>query len=253
MADIIQIHRGSSSAWTSNNPTLAQGELGYEFSTNNFKLGDGSTPWNSLQYLFQPSAMRFNNFTATNNPDQNNDSSEGYSTGSQWLNNTSGMFWVCVDSTSGSAEWRIVSNIVDWNCEKMTDTITITSTSFVDVDDMELDTNDLGLDSDEGAGYMIWFSASVEHSSSFSGRIACRLLLDGVEIDGTIRQFSTIGANQKYVISTMGLAGCSATGLTSGQTISVQWRTNTGTATMTERTLMMQGSPRLSIAEFINA
>jgi len=46
----IQIRRGTASQWTSANPTLASGEFGYETDTGKFKLGDGSTAWNSLGY-----------------------------------------------------------------------------------------------------------------------------------------------------------------------------------------------------------
>ena len=46
----IQIRRGTAAQWTSANPTLASGEFGYETDTGKFKLGDGSTAWNSLGY-----------------------------------------------------------------------------------------------------------------------------------------------------------------------------------------------------------
>jgi hypothetical protein len=46
----IQIRRGTASQWTSANPTLAAGEFGYESDTNKFKIGTGSTAWNSLGY-----------------------------------------------------------------------------------------------------------------------------------------------------------------------------------------------------------
>lgn len=46
----IQIRRGTAAQWTSANPTLASAEFGYETDTGKFKLGDGSTAWNSLGY-----------------------------------------------------------------------------------------------------------------------------------------------------------------------------------------------------------
>jgi len=46
----IQIRRGTAAQWTSANPTLASGEFGYETDTGKFKIGDGSTAWNSLSY-----------------------------------------------------------------------------------------------------------------------------------------------------------------------------------------------------------
>jgi hypothetical protein len=50
MAIQIQFRRGTASEWTSANPTLAVGEMGIETDTNYFKIGDGSTAWNSLAY-----------------------------------------------------------------------------------------------------------------------------------------------------------------------------------------------------------
>lgn len=47
----IQIRRGTQSAWTTSNPILAQGELGYEIDNHGIKVGDGSTAWNSLSYF----------------------------------------------------------------------------------------------------------------------------------------------------------------------------------------------------------
>jgi hypothetical protein len=55
MANKIQFRRDTASNWTSANPTLSQGELGFETDTNKFKVGTGSTAWNSLSYTFNPS------------------------------------------------------------------------------------------------------------------------------------------------------------------------------------------------------
>lgn len=47
----IQLRRGTASSWTSTNPTLAAGEIGFETDTGKFKIGkDGLTAWNSLPY-----------------------------------------------------------------------------------------------------------------------------------------------------------------------------------------------------------
>lgn len=46
----IQFRRGTAAQWTSANPTLAQGEMGMETDTYKFKIGNGSTAWNSLTY-----------------------------------------------------------------------------------------------------------------------------------------------------------------------------------------------------------
>jgi hypothetical protein len=45
------VHRRDTAAnWTSTNPTLANGEIGFETDTLKFKVGNGSTAWTSLKY-----------------------------------------------------------------------------------------------------------------------------------------------------------------------------------------------------------
>lgn len=46
----MQQRRDTAAGWTSANPTLLNGELGFETDTYKYKLGDGSTAWNSLAY-----------------------------------------------------------------------------------------------------------------------------------------------------------------------------------------------------------
>lgn len=50
MAIEIQFRRGTVSEWEVANPILAQGELGLEYDTGQFKIGDGILHWNDLQY-----------------------------------------------------------------------------------------------------------------------------------------------------------------------------------------------------------
>lgn len=46
----FQFRRGLASEWASVNPVLAEGEMGIETDTDLFKIGDGTTTWNSLPY-----------------------------------------------------------------------------------------------------------------------------------------------------------------------------------------------------------
>ena len=46
----IQQKRGTSTAWTAENPKLLAGELGLETDTGRFKFGDGTHGWNELDY-----------------------------------------------------------------------------------------------------------------------------------------------------------------------------------------------------------
>ena len=47
---ILRHRRDTAANWTSNNPVLEAGQLGYETDTLKFKLGDGTTAWSSLSY-----------------------------------------------------------------------------------------------------------------------------------------------------------------------------------------------------------
>jgi hypothetical protein len=46
----IKVRRDTAANWTSNNPTLAAGEIGFETDTGRFKIGNGSTAWTSRTY-----------------------------------------------------------------------------------------------------------------------------------------------------------------------------------------------------------
>ena len=66
MTTRLQQRRDTAANWTSNNPTLATGEIGFETDTKKFKIGDGSTAWTSLAYAFGAApALTFNAQTGT--------------------------------------------------------------------------------------------------------------------------------------------------------------------------------------------
>ena len=51
MANKMQIRRDSATNWTSTNPTLSQGEMGYELNTGKLKIGNGIEAWVDLDYF----------------------------------------------------------------------------------------------------------------------------------------------------------------------------------------------------------
>lgn len=61
----IQFRRGTAAQWTSTNPTLAAGEVGYETDTGYMKVGNGSTAWTSLAYQNALAPLSFNTQTGT--------------------------------------------------------------------------------------------------------------------------------------------------------------------------------------------
>lgn len=46
----IQLRRDTAANWTSTNPTLASGEMGFETNTGKAKIGDGTSTWTALSY-----------------------------------------------------------------------------------------------------------------------------------------------------------------------------------------------------------
>lgn len=55
---VIMHRRGTAANWTSANPILRSGEIGFEIDTGMFKIGDGGTNWTNLTY-HNPSSRVF--------------------------------------------------------------------------------------------------------------------------------------------------------------------------------------------------
>ena len=68
MPTLIQFRRGTSSQWVTANPVLLDGELGYVTDTKQIKVGDGSTPWNSLSYQQLTGEFQTLDFLAISDP-----------------------------------------------------------------------------------------------------------------------------------------------------------------------------------------
>jgi hypothetical protein len=57
MATRIQVRRGTTSEWNTANPTLEEGEIGYNSTLGQIKVGDGSTSWGNLDYVVNSAAL----------------------------------------------------------------------------------------------------------------------------------------------------------------------------------------------------
>jgi len=53
VSTIFKLRRDTAANWSSNNPTLADGELGFDKTNVYLKIGDGTTAWNSLGQFTQ--------------------------------------------------------------------------------------------------------------------------------------------------------------------------------------------------------
>ena len=49
----MQQRRDTALNWSTYNPVLRQGELGFDTNARKFKIGDGETDWNGLDYLLE--------------------------------------------------------------------------------------------------------------------------------------------------------------------------------------------------------
>ena len=63
--------------------------------------------WNGSGYSDMTPPL--GNFIATTDPTVNDDDSAGYAIGSQWVNTSSGTIYLCVDATTGAAQWNSLS------------------------------------------------------------------------------------------------------------------------------------------------
>lgn len=70
--------------------------------TDDISIGTVNATTNS----FQSSGVRLDNITATTNPDVNDDSADGYSAGSVWVNTTTDEIYFATDVAVGAAVWR---------------------------------------------------------------------------------------------------------------------------------------------------
>lgn len=65
----FKLRHDIASNWTTKNPVLLEGEIGFETDTLNFKVGNGSSNWNSLKYYI-PDTSKF--ITEDKLPDTSN-------------------------------------------------------------------------------------------------------------------------------------------------------------------------------------
>ena len=57
MATRIQVRRGTTSQWNTANPTLEEGEIGYNSTLGQIKVGDGSSAWADLDYFVSDTSL----------------------------------------------------------------------------------------------------------------------------------------------------------------------------------------------------
>jgi hypothetical protein len=101
-----------------------------------------------------------------------------------------------------------------------------------------------------GAGtYSVWFSGSLEGTNGGSTQQVA-LYVNGVQVPHTIRDFLVEGSLTDTLQSFPVALHAYVTGVGDAEAIDVRWRTSAGTATMHERTLVVQSITDLGGASF---
>jgi hypothetical protein len=85
---VIQIRRDTAANWESTDPTLASGEIGFDTTNNQIKIGNGSDEWTVLDYASGGASVQISE-TAPVDPDE----------GNVWFNSTDGRAYIYYDST----------------------------------------------------------------------------------------------------------------------------------------------------------
>lgn len=67
MATKLQFRRDTATNWTTNNPVLAEGEIGLDLTNNLFKIGDGTSTWSTIDPWSEGSIFEQKEITTVNN------------------------------------------------------------------------------------------------------------------------------------------------------------------------------------------
>lgn len=70
----------------------------------------GPDEWNATHTVPTNSIIK-NNFSASTDPTSSDDSGDGYEVGSRWINTSSDIEYVCVDSTASAAVWTALESV----------------------------------------------------------------------------------------------------------------------------------------------
>lgn len=153
------------------------------------------------------------NFTATTSPTTANDAAAGYSVGSQWINTTTDISYICVDASNGVAVWNTTgagSPIISF-FNKSTTSMHTNATIYIQS----------GVTETPAAGtYNVSATVTCMCSTNY-GTIAIALAIDGVAIADSqviIRQSQSTSIYTQYTITVNG-----------AQTISLMYKKYSGT------------------------
>jgi hypothetical protein len=83
---VIQIRRDTAANWESVDPTLSEGEIGFDSTTNQIKIGNGSDEWTALAYASGSASVEVSD-TVPEDPE----------VGDVWYNSSEGRSYIYYD------------------------------------------------------------------------------------------------------------------------------------------------------------
>ncbi len=98
MSVTIQLRRDTASNWTSANPILADGEIGFETDTYLYKIGTGLTGWNGLPYT---ALRQVDDATVINFSNQSTPATPAADTGNVYIKDIAQRMFLRVQGPSG--------------------------------------------------------------------------------------------------------------------------------------------------------
>ena len=96
--DNLILRNDTSENWSSANPVLQLGELGIDTTEKKIKIGDGTTPWNELDFSSSKGAE-----LGTAAPTAADDE---FDVGTIWVDTTNGLAYLLYDNTADAAVWK---------------------------------------------------------------------------------------------------------------------------------------------------
>lgn len=96
--DNLILRNDTSANWSTANPVLQLGELGIDTTEKKIKIGDGTTPWNDLDFSSSKGAE-----LGTAAPTAADDE---FDVGTIWVDTTNGLAYLLYDNTADAAVWK---------------------------------------------------------------------------------------------------------------------------------------------------
>ena len=220
LTTVMQQRRDTAANWTTNNPTLLGGEIGYETDTGYLKIGDGSTAWTSLGYVDGTKVSAY--------PLASADIANGAITADKLAGGSIGTSQISDGSITSA---KLESNITIAGNLTVNGTTTTVNSTTLTVDDKNIELGSVSTPSDttaDGGGSMlkgstdqtiVWtnstdswdFSEHVNIASGKEFRIAGTKVLDATSLGGAV------------VASSLTSVGTIATGVWNGTAIATAY------------------------------